>query len=94
MSHQRNADLVWTALVALTLIGAWLGEQGGGGSGVMLFVVAVIAIKGRLVIDHFMELRQANVRLRRLMRGYFYVMPALVLAVHFLGGRIAGWTAW
>lgn len=93
MRHERIADRVWLALVALTLAGAWLGEQGGSGPLALVFVVVVIALKGRLVIDYFMELRRANTRLRRLMNAYFYVMPALVLAVHFLGGHIARWTA-
>lgn len=93
MSHERVADVVWLLLVALTLAGAWLGEQGGSGPGVLAFVVLVIALKGRLVIDHFMELKSANVRLRRLMNAYFYVMPALVLAVYFFSGQIARWTA-
>jgi hypothetical protein len=91
--HKRIVDRVWLALVALTLGGAWLGENADAGWAVTFFVAGVIAIKGRLVIDHFMELRDANTRLRRLMNLYFVVMPLAVIAVYLYGDMLARLTS-
>lgn len=93
MSHEKRIDLAWLLLVALTLGGAWFGEAGEPGLGVTLFVAGVIAVKGRLVIDHFLELRQANARIRRLMNLYFYVIPAMVIGTALFGDVIARLTS-
>lgn len=87
--HRKWINRAWLLLMALTLGGAWFGEAGEPGVASTLFVAAVIAIKGRLVIDHFLELKQANVRIRRLMNLYFYVLPAMVVTVALWGDAIA-----
>lgn len=93
MSQRKWLDLAWLLLVMLTLGGAWFGEAGEPGLAVTVFVAAVIAVKGRLVTEHFMELRDANVRIRRLMNLYFVVVPALVVAVGVFGDRLARLTS-
>jgi hypothetical protein len=75
-------DWLWIFLILLTLGGGWLGESGDPGLLLALYVTVTIAIKGRVVVDHFMELRSANPTLRRLMRLYFVVVPLLVLLVY------------
>lgn len=89
LGHERWIDLAWLLLALMTLAGAWFGEAGDSGVAVTVFVAAVIAVKGRLVIDHFMELPGANVRIYRLMKLYFVVMPLLVVAVGLFGGVLA-----
>lgn len=93
MSHDRKLTLAWFFLLALTLGGGYLGETAEPGLAITLVVAAVIAIKGRLVIDHFMELSGANRRIRRLMNAYFYVLPAMVIAVDLFGPWLARLTA-
>jgi len=89
MSQARLIDLLWLVLLGLTLSGSWLGENADPGLGVALFVCLTMAFKGRMVIDHFMELKSANSRLRRLMRIYFYVLPPLTLLVYLFGDVLA-----
>lgn len=92
-AHRKRINGAWLLLVALTLGGAWLGERGEPGLGAAAFVAGVIAVKGRLVIDHFLELKQANVRIRRLMNLYFYVIPAMVIGIALFGDVIARLTS-
>ena len=49
----------------------------------------VADIKGRLVIDHFMELKTANRTLRNLMRAYFYVLPLVIVLTTLFGDWLA-----
>ncbi len=83
MNSNRLLDWLWILLLLLTVGGGWLGETTADpGWGLALFVVLTIALKGRIVIDHFMELKSANPTVRRLMRLYFTVVPLLVLLVY------------
>jgi hypothetical protein len=93
MSQGRLIDVLWLVLLALTLSGSWLGEAADPGLAVVLFVCLTMAFKGRMVIDHFMELKTANRRLRRLMRAYFYVLPLVTLFVYLYGDLLARVTA-
>lgn len=78
----QRLEVLWVLLLLLTLGGGWLGESSEPGIGLALFVTSTIAIKGRIVIDHFMEMKNANASLRRLMRLYFYLLPLITLAVY------------
>ncbi|HZV54294.1 MAG TPA: cytochrome C oxidase subunit IV family protein [Rhodocyclaceae bacterium] len=92
MSHGKVVHVVWIVLVALTLVGAWLGEAAEPGPWVALIVIVSMAVKGRLVIDHFLELATCNRRIRRLMRAYFYVLPGLALATYLYGDAVVRMT--
>lgn len=93
MSRSQRLDLLWLVLLALTIGGALLADRADPGTAVTLFVVLSMAFKGRMVVDHFMGMKEANRTLRALMRGYFYVLPAVTLLVVLFGDWIAGVTA-
>lgn len=59
----------------------------------VIIMAAVLAIKGRIIVDHFMELKSANKLLRTLMRSYFYVIPALIIIVYLFPEQIAKLTS-
>lgn len=84
MTHKQTVTLLWLLLVGLTLGGSLLGETAQPGYDVMLVIVLTMAFKGRVVIDHFMELKNANRLIRRLMQAYFYVMPAATVLSYVL----------
>lgn len=88
MTHKRLIDLLWLLLIALTLGGALLGEGLEPGFAIALIVSLTMAFKGRMVIDHFMELKNANRTLRNLMRAYFYVLPLVTLLTYLSSNRI------
>jgi hypothetical protein len=78
-AQEKSVTLVWLALVALTLGSAWLGEEGWPALVTALVVALIVAVKGLLVIRHYMGLVEAGSRLRAVMRLYFVVVPALIL---------------
>ncbi len=77
-----HAEKIWLLLIGLTGAGAWLGETGHS-SWTLAFVVAgLIALKGRLVIDHYMEMTSAKPRLRRVLYAFLAIVPTMVLVSH------------
>lgn len=85
----RNAaDRAWLVLAVATGFTLWLGErQGGGplGAGTALLVLCLAVLKGWLVIDEFMGLRQAPRLWRRLLLGWLLAVCGLIGALHLLG---------
>lgn len=84
MSHKQTVTVLWGLLVVLTLGGSLLGETIEPGYALMLVVTLTMAVKGRMVIDHFMELKNANRLIRRLMQAYFYVLPLATVLSYIL----------
>ncbi len=86
----RRIDYTWLILIGLTLGGVALGVEAAGPSlWLTLVIAAITALKGRLVIDQFMELGNANPHIRRLVRLWGLLVPALILLVWVWGPQIA-----
>lgn len=81
--------LTWLLLVLLTLSGLLLGDSQRPGWPIVLMIALVMALKGRLVIDQFMELGTARRGIRRPVRLFALLFPGMVLLVYFLGDEIA-----
>ncbi len=54
-----------------------------------LIIATTMAVKGRMVIDHFMELTNANRTIRRMVRLYGVVIPVLLMLTYVFGPQIA-----
>lgn len=89
MTHKQTIALLWLLLVALTLGGACIGEAAEPGLAVTLVIALTMAFKGRIIVDHFMELKTANRTLRKLMRAYFYVLPLVIVLTTLFGDWLA-----
>jgi hypothetical protein len=87
-STPGRAEKVWLLLVALTLAGAWLAETGQPGWPLTLVVAALIAVKGRLVIDRYMGITRAHPRIRRILHGFVTLVPLLVIFSHGWGNLL------
>jgi len=85
-------DSLWLLLIALTLFSAFMAERADPGFISVAIMAVVLAIKGRIIVDHFMELKNAHKVLRTLMRVYFYVIPSLIILVYLFPEQIAKWT--
>lgn len=83
-----HAERVWLTLIGLTFVGALLAERGHAGWLLTLTVVVLIALKGWIVIDHYMEMRLANKRIRNILRLFVILIPILVILVHNWGEGI------
>jgi len=89
MTHKKLITWLWLVLLILTLGGSLLGEMSQAGYLLMLFVTLSMAFKGRVVIDHFMELKNAHPFIRNTMQAYFYVLPIVTLVIYlFSSGRL------
>ena len=93
MTHIKLINTLWLLLLLLTLFSAFIAEQETPGLNSILIMAVVLAIKGRIIVDYFMELKDANLVVRTLMRVYFYVIPALIILVYLFPKQIANWTA-
>ncbi len=60
MNEQRLTTLIWFILVALTLLGYWVGQQGVSGLMALTLLLGAALIKSQLVISHFMEMSHAR----------------------------------
>jgi len=93
MSYIKTIDYLWLILIGLTLFSAYMAERADTGFISVSIMAVVLALKGRIIVDHFMELKNAHIVLRTLMRVYFYVIPALIIIVYLFPEHIAKWTA-
>lgn len=77
-----HAEKIWLLLLTLTLGSAWLGETGHAGWPLAFVVAGLIVFKGRMVIDHYMEMTSANTRIRRVLYMFVIIVPLMVLLSH------------
>lgn len=93
MTHIKLINTLWLILIVLTLFSAYMAEQAKPEFNSVAIMALVLAIKGRIIVDYFMELKESHVVLRTLMQVYFYVIPALIILVYLFPEQIAKWTA-
>ncbi len=80
-----KAEKIWLVLIGLTSAGAWFAETGEAGWPLTLIVAVLIAVKSRLVIDHYMEMIRANKRFRYVLYAFVAVVSLMVLLSHGWG---------
>lgn len=85
MQSNRFATIIWLALVALTLATFAIGESGLGGKQVMLGLLLIALIKGQMVSNYFMGLKQADFLWRAIMLIYYLLVGGLIAAAYLAG---------
>lgn len=88
-----HTERIWLMLIGLTFLGALIGERGQAGWLLTLTVAILIALKGSIVIDHYMEMRSSNQRIRDILRLFTTLIPILVIIFHSWGEDIRRLTA-
>lgn len=89
MTKLKMIDVLWLLMLIITLISALLAESAEPGFWVTLTMCFAITFKGHMIVDRFMELRNANQTIRNLMNVYFYVLPAMIMLVYLFPESIA-----
>ena len=84
---QSSATLVWAVLMLATGLSWWLGTHQGsgaasGGGSATIVMMLVAFFKVRLVIMHFMEVRDAPLPLRLACEGWVIVTCSAVLGFY------------
>ncbi len=85
----RTQDYVWFALMAMTLGSALVAESAEPSLLITLIIAITIGLKGLLVVDRFMELRNAHPKIRLAMRLYFWLLPVVIVVVWLFPDFIA-----
>jgi hypothetical protein len=79
---RTRAGVSWVVLIVATLVSYALGASHGTGSVMVVVVLAIAAIKIRLVGLDFMELRNAPLPLRLVFEGYCIGLWALLSGLY------------
>lgn len=95
MTAQQNSRFVpdplltasWLVLVAITVLAWWLAPGHSGGHvepsiPITVTVIALSAVKARLIIRNFMEVRAAPIWLRRTTDAWLAVLWTAVLVIY------------
>lgn len=83
MKRFKTLEYFLAALIVITLFNTFLGEQFSSTALVSILIALTVTYKGFVVIDHFMELKEANKNLRFLMKLYFVIFPSLIIISAF-----------
>lgn len=89
MLTNKTINYIWIILMLLTIGSALIAESADPSKLITIVIALSIAFKGRMVLDRFMELRNANRYIRASMNIYFYVIPLLIVVVHLFPEAIA-----
>ena len=76
--------VIWITLLLLTISTAIIGYLKLSGFYIAGFILLTVSIKGMLVIDHFMGLRNVQGYWRMAMFGFVTVIPAITLLAYWL----------
>lgn len=89
MLTNKTINYIWVVLMLLTIGSALIAESADPSKLITIIISLSIAFKGRMVLDRFMELRNANRYIRASMNIYFYVIPLMIVVVHLFPEAIA-----
>lgn len=78
------STVIWLLLVALTIATFSIGEAALAGSNVMLTLLAICMVKGQMVANYFMGLRQTRLLWRGIMLGYFVIVGGLIALAYLM----------
>lgn len=70
-------------MMALTIMSYAIGESETGGLAISLFLLAVGFIKGRLIINDFMELKEVSFLWRAIMFGWLWGVCLSLAVIYF-----------
>ena len=84
-----QAERIWLMLIGLTFVGVFLGERGEAGWLLTLVAVTLIALKGSIVIDYYMDMRSANKKIRKVLQVFVFLIPVLVVFVQGWSNEIS-----
>ena len=89
MKDTVKLNLSWLLLMGLTLGGMLMGEYAQPGFWITVSIAAITAVKGRLIIDRFMELQQASPVIRNIMKAFGLLVPGLMILTYLLEAELA-----
>lgn len=77
-----RATISWILLIFLSSLGGWAGGLPSSGLSFAAMMVVILVIKGQLIVDNFMGLRQVSLLWRSLLSAYCVVIGAFILLAY------------
>ncbi len=90
--HNKRINLFWFILVLLTLFATFIAETATPSTFIVLIICLTIALKGRLIADEFMGLREARPIIRYTILSYFILLPLFISLCIIFPGFLAALT--
>lgn len=87
-TSSTKLTVIWIILIVLTLITAYIGYRELSGLYIVGFILLSVIVKGQLIIDHFMGLRNVRVFWRFAMLGFIFVIPGIIYAGYILSSNV------
>lgn len=81
----RQATKIWLLLMFATIVAAGLSFLAIDGLLITLITIAILIVKGQMIVDDFMGLRTSSTFWRIVMSAYCVVIGGVVLGVYWLG---------
>lgn len=82
MDKIQKINLAFLLLILLTVGGGLIGKHAQSGFWITVVIALTALIKGRLVIDYFMELAEASPLIRRMVGGFCAIIPVLMVVTY------------
>ncbi len=83
-TSSKKLTIIWVILIALTLTTAYIGYLELSGLYIVGFILLTVTIKGQLIIDHYIGLKNVRGFWRLAMLGFVYVIPGIILTGYYL----------
>ena len=83
-TSSKYLTVIWLILIILTLITAYVGYLQLSGLYIVGFILLMVYIKGQLIIDHFMGLRNVRGFWRLAMLGFVTIIPGIIFTGYYL----------
>jgi hypothetical protein len=78
-------NVIWIALMVATVLTSFIGKNTTMGTGMVVTVLLISAIKGWLIIEDFMALRRVKFLWRGIMLGWLLLTLSVILLAYWLG---------
>ena len=83
-TSSKKLTIIWVILIALTLSTAYIGYLELSGLYIVAFILLTVTVKGQLIIDHYIGLKNVRGFWRLAMLGFVYVIPGIILTGYYL----------
>jgi hypothetical protein len=92
-TSSSRLSTTWLALSAITVVSWWIGSHHGHDAfvhnpAVTIGVILMAAIKVRVIVGEFMEVRHATPTVQRVVDVWIAALVVLLLVLYFYGARI------
>jgi len=87
-----KVDIAWLMLILLTLSGGWMGKHAEPGFWITVVIAMMTFLKGRLVIDYFMELDEASKVIRRVVGSFSTIIPLMMILTYIWGDHLVSFS--